>query len=505
MFMDVVLFIARLLLAAVFFVAGFAKLADLPGSRQALRDFGVPAVLANPFGVLLPLAEIVVAVALVPSASAWWGALGALALLLLFVAGISYNLARGRTPDCHCFGQIHSSPAGWPTLIRNLLLVVIAGFVVGFGRTNAGLDFLGWFASLAVAQRIELVVGAIVVALLALESWVLFQTMKQQGRLLLRLEALEARFAGSAGGDTFRGLPVGSQAPAFSLSDLHAEVLTLDALRAPGKPVVLIFSDPGCGPCTALLPEVGRWQRDYADKLTLAVISRGSPQDNRAKAAESDITQVLLQQDREVAESYQVAGTPGAVLIRTDGTIAAPLAEGAVDIRGLVAGAIGLPVLKSLPMAAAQQGNGTAAVLSTLPIGPQVGKHAPEFTLPDLSGKPVSLGDYRGDPMLLLFWNPDCGFCQRMLDDLKAWEMKPSRGAPRLLVVSTGSVEENKAMGLRSPVLLDQGFSVGNTFGANGTPMAVLVDAEGNIASEVAAGAPDVLALARSSKDPARS
>src|SRR6266852_9172212 len=426
MFMDVVLFIARLLLAAVFIVAGFAKLADLPGSRQALRDFGVPAVLANPFGVLLPLAEIAVAVALIPSAFAWWGALGALALLLLFVAGISYNLARGRTPDCHCFGQIHSSPAGWPTLIRNLLLAAVAGFVVGFGHTSAGTDVLSWFTSLAVAQRIELVVGVIVVALLALESWVLFQTMKQQGRLLLRLEVLEARLTeagiASAGGTTaFRGLPVGSQAPTFSLSGLHRETITLDALRAPGKPIVLVFSDPGCGPCTALLPEVGRWQRDYASKLILVLISRGTPEDNRAKTAESGITQVLLQQDREVAESYQVAGTPSAVLIRTDGTIAAPLAEGAVDIRGLVAGAIGLPVLKSLPMAAAQQGNGTAAVLSTLPIGPKVGERAPEFTLPDLSGKPVSLGDYRGDPTLLLFWNPDCGICQRMLDDLKAW------------------------------------------------------------------------------------
>src|SRR5229473_3228526 len=510
MFMDVVLFIARLLLAAVFIVAGFAKLADLPGSRQALRDFGVPAVLANPFGVLLPLAEIAVAVALIPSASAWWGALGALALLLLFVAGISYNLARGRTPDCHCFGQIHSSPAGWPTLIRNLLLAAIAGFVVGFGHTSAGTDVLSWFTSLAVAQRIELVVGVIVVALLALESWVLFQTMKQQGRLLLRLEVLETRLTeagiASAGSTAFRGLPVGSQAPTFSLSGLHRETITLDALRAPGKPIVLVFSDPGCGPCTALLPEVGRWQRDYASKLILVLISRGTPEDNRAKTAESGITQVLLQQDREVAESYQVAGTPSAVLIRTDGTIATPLAEGADNIRGLVAGAIGLPVLRSLPISAALQGNGNGgATLSAQPSCPKVGERAPEFTLPDLSGKQVSLADFRGDPTLALFWNPGCGFCQRMLDDLKAWEAKPSRGAPRLLVVSTGSVEENKAMGLRSPVLLDQGFSVGNTFGANGTPMAVLVDAEGNIASEVAAGAPDVLALARSSKDPARS
>ena len=93
--MDIVLLIARLVLAVVFLVAGFGKLADLAGSQQAMRDFGVPAVLAAPFGLLLPLAELVVAVALVPSAWAWWGALGAVVLLLIFVAGIGYNLAVG--------------------------------------------------------------------------------------------------------------------------------------------------------------------------------------------------------------------------------------------------------------------------------------------------------------------------------------------------------------------------------------------------------------------------
>src|SRR5215472_381229 len=58
------------------------------------------------------------------------------------------------------------------------------------------------------------------------------------------------------------------------------------------------------------------------------------------------------------------------------------------------------------------------------------------------------------------------------------------------------AVESNQAMGLRSPVLLDQqGMSVGRLFGATSTPMAVLVDGEGKIASELAAGAPAVLAL----------
>ena len=55
-------------------------------------------------------------------------------------------------------------------------------------------------------------------------------------------------------------------------------------------------------------------------------------------------------------------------------------------------------------------------------------------------------------------------------------------------------------MGLRSPVLLDQGFSVGSAFGASGTPSAVLVDAKGNIASDVAVGAQAVLALAQGDK-----
>ncbi len=88
-----------------------------------------------------------------------------------------------------------------------------------------------------------------------------------------------------------------------------------------------------------------------------------------------------------------------------------------------------------------------------------------------------------------------------MLEDLKAWEAKPPAGVPKLLVVSTGTVEANQALSLLSPVLLDEGFTVGSTFGVNGTPMAVLVDAQGKIASEVAAGAQAVLALAGSGTD----
>jgi hypothetical protein len=46
--------IARVLLSVVFLVACLAKLADLAGSRAALRDFGVPTALLSPLGCSYP-------------------------------------------------------------------------------------------------------------------------------------------------------------------------------------------------------------------------------------------------------------------------------------------------------------------------------------------------------------------------------------------------------------------------------------------------------------------
>ena len=67
-------------------------------------------------------------------------------------------------------------------------------------------------------------------------------------------------------------------------------------------------------------------------------------------------------------------------------------------------------------------------------------------------------------------------------------------------MVSAGTAEANKEMGLNSTVVLDQNFGVGSAFGASGTPSAVLVDEEGKVASELAVGAPAVLALAGASQ-----
>jgi thiol-disulfide isomerase/thioredoxin len=264
---------------------------------------------------------------------------------------------------------------------------------------------------------------------------------------------------------------------------------------------MLVFSDPGCGPCNALLPQLARWQHEYSTKLTVALISRGTAGANRVKVTEHGLSYVLLQKDREVAEAYQAHGTPTAVIVQPDGMIGSLLAPGAGAMAALVARTVGAPLPTKpapIPAVAANgkgNGNGTAAVPPP-PATPPIGIPAPAVRLPDLDGKMVDLADFRGHSTLLLFWNPGCGYCQRMLEDLKVWEAAPPKDAPKLVVISTGTVEDNRAMGLRSPVVLEQNFSAGRVFGANGTPNAVLIDAKGNIASEVAAGAPAVLELA---------
>jgi thiol-disulfide isomerase/thioredoxin len=104
------------------------------------------------------------------------------------------------------------------------------------------------------------------------------------------IEALEAQLAGGGYGSSLaaaparpvEGLPLGAPAPGFRLSGLHNEPVTLEALRALDKPVLLLFTDPHCGPCNALLPEIGRWQRDHVREVVLAVISQGPLAVNQA-------------------------------------------------------------------------------------------------------------------------------------------------------------------------------------------------------------------------------
>jgi thiol-disulfide isomerase/thioredoxin/uncharacterized membrane protein YphA (DoxX/SURF4 family) len=479
--MDTVILCLRALLSAVFVLAAFTKLRDRAGFRNSLVEFGLPPLLTAPLSTILPLTEMVVGLALLPARSARLGSVGALVLLSAFIIAIGIALAKGRRPNCNCFGQILSKPIGWNLVVRNLGLALIPSLLLAYGPPQPSLT--DWISGLTPVSTLLFAFGLACCALLCVQSWLTFQLIQQGGRVLLRLDEMEKSFGRQvpapaplpAKASNSVGLPIGVQAPDFTLADSNGERVSLTQFRTTGKPTLLLFTSPHCGPCLALMPEIAQWQRHQSPHFNLAIISEGALDENRKKFSAAEINTFLLQEAGQVSDAYLAPGTPAAVLIRPDGTIGSPIAAGSEPIRSLVANTI----------------NESLAGLVTLSLGE--GEAVPPLTYPDLNGGMLSLSTLRGASSILLFWNPGCGYCQKMLDDVKAWERQAASDTPRLLVISSGTVEANRQLGLRSLIVLDQNFSAGKALGVGGTPSALLLDAHGRIVSKVAVGRDQIL------------
>jgi thiol-disulfide isomerase/thioredoxin len=471
---STLLLVVRLGLAAMFAVAGAAKLADRDGSREAVRGFGVPDALAGPLGIALPLAELATTALLVPAATARAGAAAAIVLLLAFCAAIGRALARDEAPDCHCFGALHSAPAGWPALARNGALAALAVPVAAATPRSA----TGWLQAMTGAERTAVLVAIAALLVAAACAWLAWQLLRAHGRLLRRIDALEAGGAVPA-------------APGFSLEGLDGRTHTLERLRASGRPVLLLFTDPGCGPCRALMPAVAGWQRALAGSLTVAVVSSGDAAEVRAEAELHGLGTVLLSPDRAVSHAFGAHGTPAAVLIGPDGRRRGEVAGGRDAIEALVASIVPAPLaLVERP------------ARPRLPTpGPAVGDPVPEIELPTLEGGRFAL---TGRRTLLVSWNPGCGFCRKMAAPLREALAAAGSEVPDVVLLARGTPEANRELDPPATVALDADGSVAAALGASGTPIAVLVDEDGRIAAGPAVGATAALALLAAEPAPVR-
>jgi methylamine dehydrogenase accessory protein MauD len=226
--------------------------------------------------------------------------------------------------------------------VRNLFLSALAGVVVGAGPSRAEASMTsGWLGETGDVHRLAQYLDVVTISVVALAS-IAAVVWRQQGQLAQRLRDLEADLAS----DNAEGVP----APQFSLPDVAGNAVSLDDFLASGRRLLLVFSDPDCGACDALLPDIGRWQREHMSTMTVAVISRGHAEANRAKTDRHGLTRVLLQRDREIAEAYQVHGTPCAVLVDTDRTVIGTQACGGDRIRALAARAANAPQRGELPV-----------------------------------------------------------------------------------------------------------------------------------------------------------
>jgi peroxiredoxin len=332
--------------------------------------------------------------------------------------------------------------------------------------------------------------------LLGFGCWLGYQLVRQNGRILLRLEALESQPEPiSAPDDTQPGsaqapapsaaLPAGSMAPAFELPDLDGPLRGLAEFR--GRRVLLIFFSPHCGFCTAMMPDLAALASGGGNGQPMPlVVTTGGAETNRRLFQKHGVRcPVLLQEAMEVASQYQAQGTPMGYLIDEQGAIASGLTAGAADLLALAkAGG------KSL-------GNPSLANSRLDRSGLKAGTPAPGFRLPRLDGGDLALDAYRGRRVLLVFSDPKCGPCDQLAPRLE--QLHRHRHGFQVLMVSRQDAETNRRkvaqLGLTFPVALQKNWEVSLLYAMFATPMGYLIDERGIIAADIAIGVQPILDL----------
>jgi peroxiredoxin len=304
--------------------------------------------------------------------------------------------------------------------------------------------------------------------------WLGWQLLRQNGRLLLRLEAIEERLNEMEFGDASapEGLASGSVAPEFDLPDLTGARRTLAQFR--NQTLLLIFFNPDCGYCRDLAPKLaeftphpvplpvgrGEGERSPGEGSPLPlIITTGDAEKNRQFFAEQKITSpVLLQNDGELAKAYQANGTPTGYLVSTEGKIASELAVGAEALLALADGSTnakpltpslspsdrervsegrvrGVPAVKDATSSsesdrASRFSHRLLARSKIARDGLKAGTPAPSFRLPRLDGRgELALEDLRGHKVLLVFSDPHCGPCDVLAPKLEQWRKRNSANA----------------------------------------------------------------------------
>jgi peroxiredoxin len=130
--------------------------------------------------------------------------------------------------------------------------------------------------------------------------------------------------------------------------------------------------------------------------------------------------------------------------------------------------------------------------------GLKAGTAAPEFRLPRIDQGELSLAEFRGGRVLLVFSDPDCGPCDELAPRLQ--EIHEQRSDLQVLVVGRRDPEANRAkaaaLGLTYPIALQRQWEISLLYAKFATPIGYLIDERGILASDVAVGVEPILALA---------
>lgn len=131
--------VPTLILILVWAYTGLEKIIRFEQSRKAFHNQTFPGELAEALSYVVPGVELVIALLLLFSVTRWWGYVGSLLVLTVFITyvGLIWLGAFPRIP-CNCAGLIES--LGWAEhFVLNLGLIGLAVYGLWNSRTRDGM------------------------------------------------------------------------------------------------------------------------------------------------------------------------------------------------------------------------------------------------------------------------------------------------------------------------------------------------------------------------------
>lgn len=289
-------------------VAAVTKFRDPAHVAQAMRSLRIPGIaMHRVVGWVLPSVELVLAATLLVGAGEvlLWASGAAVLLLVAYLVVILRAVGFAEPVTCGCFGALGLGLVTWRTVIRNLALVALAGFALAL-EVAAPYASAGWVARVFLVATVALVLVA---------GYLSADVPPEPGR-----KSGEGREPTQASlGETVR----------VQLTDgREVAVLALVGQR----PALFVHLSLSCDPCRRLVEPLHTWAATVPALQVICVMPLLDPRTPPRLAA--PLIPVFDTRGEFAAAMPQ--GTPAAVLVGTDGLVAAGPLTGTDAIRQLV-------------------------------------------------------------------------------------------------------------------------------------------------------------------------
>lgn len=129
-----------------------------------------------------------------------------------------------------------------------------------------------------------------------------------------------------------------------------------------------------------------------------------------------------------------------------------------------------------------------AASQNDVNVGNKIGFTAPDFTLPAVDGREITLSDYRGRPVVLNFWASWCGPCRYEVPAFKAlYERYPEEQVVIIAVATQDDPDSARGYAIADKlnfvIPVDPRGIVAGLYNIRGLPTTFIIDENGVITS----------------------